>query len=50
VCRSSATAGRGLRVSFDDLVAGGGALAFDEQNPAVEVDGRPAQPAQFAAA
>jgi hypothetical protein len=30
-------------------VAGGGALAFDEEQSAVEVDGRPSQSAELAA-
>jgi hypothetical protein len=42
-----AGAGGGLRFAFDDLVAGGGAVAFDEQ-PVVEVDLGPAQPAGLA--
>jgi len=39
-----------LRVAFDDLVAGGGAVTFDAQHAAVEVDVAPTQPAQFATA
>jgi hypothetical protein len=42
--------GGGFRVAFDDLVAGGGALAFDEQQPAVEVDCCPSEAAELAAA
>lgn len=43
-------AGGGLGLAFDNGVAGRGALAFDEQQSAVRVDGRPPQPAQFTAA
>jgi hypothetical protein len=42
--------GGGLGIAFDDGVAGGGAVAFDEQQPPVEVDGHPPQAAEFAAA
>jgi hypothetical protein len=36
--------------AFDEGVAGRGALAFDEQQTAVKVDGRPPQAAELAAA
>ncbi|MEU8660753.1 hypothetical protein [Actinoplanes philippinensis] len=42
--------GCGLWFTFDDGVAGRGALAFDEQQAPVEVDGRPPQAAKLAAA
>jgi hypothetical protein len=41
-------AGGGLRVTLDDLVAGGGAVTDDEQHPVLEVDLAPAQSARFA--
>jgi hypothetical protein len=37
--------GGGFGFAFDDGVSDRGALAFDEQESAVEVDGRPPQPA-----
>ncbi|MCY1145716.1 hypothetical protein OWR29_47610 [Actinoplanes sp. Pm04-4] len=42
--------GGGLRFAFDDLIADGGAVAFDEQQPPVEVNGCPFQAAEFTAA
>jgi hypothetical protein len=42
--------GGGLGVVFDDLVSGGGAVAFDGQHRPVQVDVGPPQSAQFAAA
>jgi hypothetical protein len=45
-----AGAGGGFGWSFDDLVAGGGAVADDVERAAVEVDVAPAQSAGLAAA
>jgi hypothetical protein len=42
-------AGWCFRVAFDDLVAGGGAVAFDGQHGAVEVDVAPSQPVELGA-
>lgn len=41
-------AGRGLGRTLNDQVAGGGAVAADEQQPVVEVDLAPAQPTRLA--
>ncbi|WP_041799136.1 hypothetical protein [Micromonospora aurantiaca (nom. illeg.)] len=43
-------AGGGLGLAFDDLVAGGGAVAFDGQDATVEIDVGPPQPAQLTTA
>lgn len=40
-------AGDGLGCAFNDLVAGGGAVANDEQLGVVEVEFAPAQPGGF---
>jgi hypothetical protein len=43
-------AGGGLGIAFADLVAGGGAVTFDDQHTAVEVDVAPAQAGDLTAA